>query len=100
MLSVSGNAFSREDRAELQRSGAVGDICFRFFNADGEAVKSPLMKRVIGIDLVKLRACKRVVGVAGGTQKVQAILGALRGGLIDILITDQRTAEALSKAER
>lgn len=100
MLAVSGNIFSREERAELQRSGAVGDICFRFFDADGQPVKSPLMKRVIGIDLVKLRACRRVVGVAGGVQKMPAILGALRGGLIDVLITDQHTAEALSKAQR
>lgn len=99
MLAVSGNIFSREERAELQRSGAVGDICFRFFNADGQPVKSSLMKRVIGIDLAKLRTCRRVVGVAGGAQKVNAILGALRGGLIDVLITDQRTAEALSKAQ-
>ena len=100
MLAVSGNIFSREERAELQRLGAVGDICFRFFNTDGQPIKSPLMKRVIGIDLDKLRACKRVVGVAGGMQKMQAILAALRGGLIDVLITDQRTAEALSKAQR
>ena len=100
MLAVSGNIFSREERAELQRLGAVGDICFRFFNADGQPIKSPLMKRVIGIDLDRLRACKRVVGVAGGTQKLPAILGALRGGLIDVLITDHRTAEALSKAQR
>ncbi len=99
MLAASGNIFSRDERTELQRLGAVGDICFRFFNSDGQPVKSPLMKRVIGIDLVKLRACKRVVGVAGGVQKVNAILGALRGGLIDVLITDQRTAEALSKAQ-
>ena len=55
------------------------------------------MKRVIGIDLVNLRACKRVVGVA---QKVQAILGALRGDLIDVLITDQRTSETLANAQR
>ena len=100
MLAGSGNVFSREERGELQESGAVGDICFRFYDADGRPVRSRLMKRVIGIDLVKLRACKRVVGVAGGTQKQQAILGALRGGLIDVLITDQRTAEALSKAQR
>ena len=99
MLAVSGNVFSREERAELQRLGAVGDICFRFFNADGQPVKSPLMKRVIGIDLVNLRACKRVVGVAGGAQKVQAILAALRGNLIDVLITDQRTAAALANAQ-
>ena len=100
MLAVSGNIFSRDERAELQRSGAVGDICFRFFDAHGQSVKSPLMKRVIGIDLVKLGACRRVVGVAGGVQKVNAILGALRGGLLDVLITDQRTAEALSKAQK
>ena len=100
MLAVSGNIFSREERAELQRLRAVGDICFRFFDVDGQPVKSPLMKRVIGIDLVKLRACQRVVGVAGGTQKMQAILGALRGGLIDVLITDQRTAQTLSDAQR
>jgi DNA-binding transcriptional regulator LsrR (DeoR family) len=99
MLAVSGNIFPREERVELQRLGAVGDICFRFFDADGQPVKSPLMKRVIGIDLVKLRACRRVVGVAGGAQKLDAILGALRGNLIDVLITDQRTAEALSKAQ-
>jgi DNA-binding transcriptional regulator LsrR (DeoR family) len=84
----------------MQRRGAVGDICFRFYDADGQPIKSPLMKRVIGIDLGKLRACKRVVGVAGGMQKLHAILGALRGGLIDILITDQRTAAALAEARR
>lgn len=99
MLAVSGNIFSRKERAELQRIGAVGDICFRFFDAEGEPIKSSLMKRVIGIDLVKLRACKRVVGVAGGVPKVQAILGALRGGLIDVIITDQRTAQALAGAQ-
>jgi len=99
MLSVSGNIFSREERAELQRLGAVGDICFRFFNADGQPLKSPLMKRVIGIDLAELRSCRRVVGVAGGVHKVDAILGALRGNLLDVLITDQRTAETLSKAQ-
>ncbi len=100
MLASSGNIFSREERTELQRMGAVGDICFRFFDADGRPVKSPLMKRIMGIDLVKLRGCKRVVGVAGGEQKVEAILAALRGGLIDVLLTDQRAAEALRKSER
>jgi DNA-binding transcriptional regulator LsrR (DeoR family) len=98
MLAVSGNIFSRDERAELQRLGSVGDICFRFYNSEGQPIKSPLMRRVIGIDLERLRACKRVVGVAGGVQKMHAIRGALRGKLIDVLITDQRTAEALSKA--
>lgn len=99
MLAASGNILSKAERLELQRLGAVGDICFRYFDADGKPVKSSLMKRVIGIDLPDLRACKRVVGVAGGAQKVEAILGALRGNLIDVLITDQRTAEALTASK-
>lgn len=95
IVASSGNTFSREEREELRRSGAVGDICFRFYDAAGAPVASPLVKRVIGIDLDKLRACKRVVGVAGGAKKVPAILGALRGRWIDVLITDQHTAKAL-----
>lgn len=98
LLSRSGNFFSQHELTELQNKGAVGDICFRFYDAEGKPIKSPLVKRVIGIDLVKLRSCKRVVGVAGGAHKVQAILGALRGGYIDVLITDQHTAKALSEA--
>lgn len=95
LLSSSGNIFSPEERAELSRAGAVGDICFRFFDADGQPVKSSLMQRVIGIELGSLRRVKRVVGVAGGRRKTQAILAALRGRWIDILITDQRTAASL-----
>jgi len=74
------------------RSGLVPFFSF--------CVRAPLMKRVIGIDLVKLDACRRVVGVAGGVPEMNAILGTLRGGLLDVLITDQRTAEALPKAQK
>lgn len=95
ILASSGNIFSAGERAELSRQGAVGDICFRFFDADGAQVKSSLMQRVIGIELSTLRSVKRVVGVAGGRRKVPAILAALRGRWIDILITDQRTANSL-----
>ena len=100
ILSHSGNFFSQRELTELRSLGAVGDICFRFYDAEGKAVKSPLVKRVIGIDLPTLRSCKRVVGVAGGIQKVKAIRGALRGGYIDVLITDQHTATALTESGR
>ena len=95
LLSSSGNIFSQEERAELSRLGAVGDICFRFFDSEGDPIKSSLMQRVIGIELPTLRRVKRVVGVAGGRRKTRAILAALRGRWIDILITDQRTAATL-----
>ena len=91
----SGNVFSPEERAELSRRGAVGDICFRFFDARGQPVRSPLMQRVIGIDTASLKRVKRVVAVAGGRSKAQAIRAALLGRWIDVLITDQRTAASL-----
>ncbi|MGA8041166.1 MAG: sugar-binding transcriptional regulator [Terracidiphilus sp.] len=95
LLASSGNMFTAEERAELSRKGAVGDICFRYFDAQGVAIKSPLMQRVIGIEPATLKDVGRVVGIAGGKRKAQAILAALRGGWIDVLITDRRTAEAL-----
>lgn len=98
LLASSGNVFSAEERADLSRQGAVGDICFRFFDAQGQPIKSPLMQRVIGIEPGPLKKVSRVVGVAGGHRKVQAILAALRGGWIDVLITDRRTAESLLAA--
>jgi len=99
LLASSGNVFSPEERQELSRMGAVGDICFRFFNTQGEPIKSPLMQRVIGIEPASLKRAGRVVGVAGGRKKVQAIHAALLGKWIDVLITDRRTAEALASKE-
>jgi DNA-binding transcriptional regulator LsrR (DeoR family) len=95
LLASSGNVFSVEERTELMRQGAVGDICFRFYDKDGESIRTPLAQRVIGIEAASLRRAPRVVGVAGGRRKVPSILAALRGGWINVLITDLRAAESL-----
>ncbi len=95
LLASSGNIFSVEERRQLRRSGAVGDICFQFIDKQGRQIQSPLMKRVIGIDLTTLKSAPRVVGIAGGDAKVPAIIAALKGKWINVLITDRRTAERL-----
>ena len=95
MLARSGNVFSAEELAELAKAGAVGDISLRFFNVAGEPVQTALNARVIGIDLAQLAKLDRVIGLAGGQAKTTAILGALRMGVLDVLITDQFTAERL-----
>ena len=94
----SGNGrkcFLPNERAELSRQGAVGDICFPYYDAEGASIRSSLMQRVIGIEPASLPKTHRVVGVAGGRRKLRAILTALRGGWINVLITDQRTAANL-----
>lgn len=79
----------------LMLQGAIGDIGLHFFNIYGQPVEAELDERVMGISLADLRAIERVVGVAGGADKFNAILGAIRGKLINILITDRSTAEKL-----
>lgn len=84
-----------ETSAILQRDGAVGHICGHHFNAQGEHIVTPLCARTIGINLKQIRHLPRVVGVAWGEHKLDAIRGALRGKLVSVLITDRATAEAL-----
>jgi len=95
LLASSGNVFSSQELEMLREHGAVGDICLRFFDADGVPVKTPLNDRVIGMELEQLRKVKRSVGIAGGKRKLDAIRGAMRGGYINVLITDSNTAEKL-----
>jgi len=88
---------TQADLDEAVARGAVGDIALRFIDANGRSVQSGLSERIIGIDLDHLRQIPRVVGVAGGTNKIKPIRAALQGKLIDVLITDQTTAEALTR---
>jgi DNA-binding transcriptional regulator LsrR (DeoR family) len=96
LLAASGNVVGPEEQRELQALGAVGDICLRFFDADGVPVESPVDDRVIGMELEQLKRPKRSVGLAGGPRKLAAIQGALRGRFVNVLITDRFTADRLA----
>ena len=91
----SGNAMAESEQDELRALGAVGDVCFRYFDADGKSVPSKLDQRLIGITPAELKRIPRRIGVAGGTRKFSAIRAALRGGWVNVLITDLEMAERL-----
>jgi DNA-binding transcriptional regulator LsrR (DeoR family) len=95
LLRRSGNSIAEDDQEKLRVAGAVGDVCLRFFDENGDPVASDLDERVIGIEPDALRAIPRRIAVAGGTRKIAAIRGALRGRLVNVLITDIRTARGL-----
>jgi len=96
--SSSAVVFSSSELTSAIRRGAVGDLCLRFFDVNGTPIKTALDDAVIGISLEQLRKVPRSVAVAGGKEKVPAILGALRGGWINGLITDRLTAESLLRS--
>jgi DNA-binding transcriptional regulator LsrR (DeoR family) len=95
MLASSGNIFSPQEQAMLRECGAVGDILVRFYDRQGQPVHTSLDPRVIGMSLEQLKRVKRSVGVAGGQRKHASIRSALLGGLVNVLITDRSTAQAL-----
>ena len=89
-----------EDSRGLRERGVVGDILGQFFDASGRVVDLPIHDRRIGIDLADLRRIPKVVGVAGGAHKAEAILGALHGGFLDVLVTNELAAIRMLELER
>jgi DNA-binding transcriptional regulator LsrR (DeoR family) len=74
----------------LKQAQAVGDVCMRFFNINGESIDDPM--GVISIEHEQLERVPRRIGVAGGREKAKAILGAVAAGLVNNLITDESAA--------
>ncbi len=90
---------SPQDRRRLLAGGAVGDICTRFFTPEGEPVHV-LDDRLIAIEWDELRRIPLVVAMAAGPDKRDAILGVLRAGCMNVLVTDESTARAVLRAAK
>jgi DNA-binding transcriptional regulator LsrR (DeoR family) len=76
----------------LRARGAVGDISGRYFDIHGKRILGDIEDRIIGLTWEDLERLENVAAVACGQDKTQAILGALRTGILDYLIIDDRTA--------
>ncbi len=80
--------------AALRAQGAVGETSGHHFDSNGDA-GFDINDRVIGLDLNDLKQIPHVMAVACGLAKKRSILGALRGGYIKVLATDDATAQAI-----
>lgn len=89
-----------ETVARLVGLGAVGDLVVHPFDAAGQFVAPDLAERAMAIGVADLRRTRRVVAVATGLEKAAAIRGALRTGVVRILVTDAPTARAVLEAGR
>ncbi|MDO4336833.1 MAG: sugar-binding domain-containing protein [Eubacteriales bacterium] len=86
---------TKEMRDEIEAQGAVGCLGARFFDCDGKVLDNSWNNRCVGIELKDLRKVKEVVVVAADEYKAKALLGAIRGGFVDVLITDSGTAQKI-----
>lgn len=90
------SAVSATDAAEIDRAGAVADVCSILLDAAGREVRSAgLPDRCLAIRAPELRAVPDVMAVADGFAKVPAIRAALRSGLVHRLVTTEETARLL-----
>ena len=92
---LDGNFLKYQDIGELKKKGVVGEICGIFYDENGKECDTPYKDCVIGISLEQLKNTPSVVAVTSGENRVPAIKGAIKGGYIKTLITDDETAEKL-----
>jgi DNA-binding transcriptional regulator LsrR (DeoR family) len=91
-LLASRDTLTAGEVEELRTLGVVGDIALQFFDRDGRKVTHPIHERIVGTALETIKGIPRVIGVAGGKEKVAVIRAALCGGLVNVLVTDDQTA--------
>lgn len=87
--------FFSDDEEKRLKHEAVGDICSRFYNKHGKIADVWVDDRTMGVTLETLKKIPTSILVAGGKHKVDAIRGALAGGIPNVLITDSITAKQL-----
>ncbi|MEF0941236.1 sugar-binding transcriptional regulator [Rhizobium sp. BR 362] len=97
-LVLSGMVEPREI-AEIAASGGVGEILGHFFDADGHILETTLTARTLSASLPKSKT-ERLVALAGGAGKAEAIRAVLKSRCLYGLITDERTAQALLEPSR
>ena len=73
----------------------MGTSAASTFARDGSPVRLEINDRTIAIGFEGMRVIPNRVGVSGGPGKALTNIGAVRAGLLDVLITDQDTAEML-----
>lgn len=92
---VKEGLLSIKDIEIFKSKGAVGDLLNHFYDINGNTLNLDLHKQLISTDIKLLKSLNHVVAVAGGLEKKEAIIGALKGGYINVLITDENIAYSL-----
>jgi deoxyribonucleoside regulator len=93
-------AITKEEYEKIISLGAVGIIAGRFYDFDGNEVCMEIDDRTMSLPLEDIKKKKMRIGIAVGLEKVNAIIGALRGKIFNRFYTDERTAIAVIEKAR
>jgi DNA-binding transcriptional regulator LsrR (DeoR family) len=85
-------ALSEAERADAAARGAVGEVTGRVFDARGRHPQASVDERLVAISLDQLRAVPLVIGSAYNAERAEAVLAAVRGRFVDVLVADRSLA--------
>ena len=94
---ITNGILNKNDFLYLSMQGAVGDLLTHFIDKDGNPIVSEIDDKLVSTSLDILKELDNVIGVAAGPNKTEAIRAVLKGGYIDVLITDEETAMKLTQ---
>ncbi|MEX0348155.1 MAG: sugar-binding transcriptional regulator [Paracoccaceae bacterium] len=86
------------DEDELTQAvsvGAKGILCGRYIDHDGQGMGLAPEDRLVAIEIAQLRAADRKFLVAAGEDRLDAVIAAMRGGLVTHLCVDDALGERL-----
>lgn len=92
---VERGVLTAADVQDLRDAGAVGEICGRFIDANGDECDTPWRDRVMSAEIAQLRQIKQICGVVSGSDRSEAIRAAIKGRLLKGLLIDEAGATAL-----
>ena len=85
---------TRQELFDMMRRGAAGELTGWAFDAEGRIIDGGTNRRLTSIP-PRVPATALTIGAAVGKAKISAIQAALKGRLINGLITDEATAGAI-----
>lgn len=85
-------AVSEEEFEDLKMIGAVGDVLAWFFDRSGKRIETVLNERVMSVDQNVVKKVPLKIGMTAGKYKCDAVIGALNGGWVNVLIIDEDLA--------
>ncbi|NGO50875.1 sugar-binding transcriptional regulator [Mesorhizobium camelthorni] len=87
-----GGYLKEAQREELIARGTVGDLLFHPFDINGQIVDHPINGVVMSVDVERLRRAPLRILTSGGSEKIEALLGAMNLIAPTVLITDEESA--------
>jgi DNA-binding transcriptional regulator LsrR (DeoR family) len=82
-------------RRSMIQNGAVGEVLFHYFDAQGQLIDHPIHDCVMAIPSSTLQLVSQRIIASGGLDKAAALLGALRLVKPTVLVTDEAAASRI-----